>query len=183
MSTGKCNVYKPAALGEETTARSICISASLCIVTKWHESLEANQNSNSTRSNPLQLSSCLLPCCGGRHATFGAIYLGQMNKLPKNPHCTVVWEVGEASGFLWFVGDLLVWVLFFLVPGGLATWGQWRQDRRLEAKAVLDSHDCDATPNLGAINVEAKCEAYFWAARLPLREGQLPSRLLWNVIF
>ena len=78
VSSGKCNVYKPAVLGEEVAARTTACQLPYCfpIISKMRfQRLSKSLNSTS------QLSLCL-PCCCGRHATFGAAYLGKMNKLP-----------------------------------------------------------------------------------------------------
>jgi len=69
--SGKCNVFKPTALQEDQVLRT----------------------GGGSTVYACQLLTLLMNLQWDRYANFGASWMGNMNKIPKNKHCSVIWEV------------------------------------------------------------------------------------------
>ena len=69
--SGKCNVFKPTALQEDQVLRT-----------------GGGSNLRMPASHAVDE-----PEDWDRYANFGANWMGNMNKIPRNKHCSVIWEV------------------------------------------------------------------------------------------
>ena len=81
----------------------------------------------------------------GRHATFGAVWIGKMNLLPKTRHCSVVWEA-HLSLDVNFKSRL---ESFGLAAGCASNWSRRCEDCGVQTETVFDRAIDITAPNMG----------------------------------